>query len=548
MAVKFKFPYYINLLAGPLLLLFTLFNPPLFSEMSQTAWLICGLTAWMALWWITEPVPIPVTALLPIAVVPLLGIDSVGKVTAPYAHPLIFLFLGGFILSIAMERWQLHKRIALLTMLLVGTKPSQQIGGMMLVTAFLSMWMSNTATAVMMLPIGLSIIAMQQEQGMANDNFAKAILLAIAYAASIGGIATLIGTPPNALLAAYLERSYQLQLSFADWMLLGVPLASVLLVLTWLWLTRFQFKLDGAVQADSRQIYRQKLAELGPMQNAEKLVLMVFLAAAFCWTLAKKITEFTGIPMNDTVTAVCVALLLFILPVSLKSGQRVLVWHFYWVNDRFVAGNAQGKLHGALGRLRGWGDDGAQVLLCLRNIEPRRGKWTLPAGFMELGETTAEGAQRETIEEAGASIETTADSITLDMQGKRPKAVSLTTAPYPAFPTDMQAQFMALNCVADGVGVINETIFENRFMHVNELLRLGADIRVEGHTAIVRGVEKLGGAPVMATDLRASASLILAGLVAEGETTIDRIYHLDRGYENIEEKLGGLGAQIRRVS
>ncbi|RBG69033.1 UDP-N-acetylglucosamine 1-carboxyvinyltransferase, partial [Xanthomonas oryzae pv. oryzae] len=140
------------------------------------------------------------------------------------------------------------------------------------------------------------------------------------------------------------------------------------------------------------------------------------------------------------------------------------------------------------------------------------------------------------------------DSITLDMQGKRPRAVSLTTAPYPAFPTDMQAQFMALNCVADGVGVINETIFENRFMHVNELLRLGADIQVEGHTAIVRGAARLSGAPVMATDLRASASLILAGLVADGDTTIDRIYHLDRGYENIEEKLGALGATIQRTA
>lgn len=134
------------------------------------------------------------------------------------------------------------------------------------------------------------------------------------------------------------------------------------------------------------------------------------------------------------------------------------------------------------------------------------------------------------------------------MHGKRPRAVNLTTAPYPAFPTDMQAQFMALNCVAEGVGVINETIFENRFMHVNELLRLGADIQVEGHTAIVRGAERLSGAPVMATDLRASASLILAGLVADGDTTIDRIYHLDRGYENIEEKLGALGATIRRIA
>ncbi|WP_024868192.1 UDP-N-acetylglucosamine 1-carboxyvinyltransferase [Pseudoxanthomonas suwonensis] len=178
----------------------------------------------------------------------------------------------------------------------------------------------------------------------------------------------------------------------------------------------------------------------------------------------------------------------------------------------------------------------------------------LVAAAMTGGRVTALNARADTLDavlvklaEAGAGITTTADSITLDMHGRQPKAVSLTTAPYPAFPTDMQAQFMALNCIADGVGVISETIFENRFMHVNELLRLGADIRVDGHTAIVRGVPQLSGAPVMATDLRASASLVLAGLVASGDTTIDRIYHLDRGYENIEEKLGALGARIRRI-
>ena len=178
----------------------------------------------------------------------------------------------------------------------------------------------------------------------------------------------------------------------------------------------------------------------------------------------------------------------------------------------------------------------------------------LVAAAMTGGRVTARNARPDTLDavllklaEAGAEVTTTADSITVDMGGRRPRAVSLTTAPYPAFPTDMQAQFMALNCVADGVGVISETIFENRFMHVNELLRLGADIQVDGHTAIVRGVERLSGAPAMATDLRASASLILAGLVAQGDTTIDRIYHLDRGYENIEQKLGALGARIRRI-
>jgi UDP-N-acetylglucosamine 1-carboxyvinyltransferase len=178
----------------------------------------------------------------------------------------------------------------------------------------------------------------------------------------------------------------------------------------------------------------------------------------------------------------------------------------------------------------------------------------LIAAAMTGGRVTTRRARADTLDavldklrEAGAELDCSDDRITLDMHGRRPKAVNLTTAPHPAFPTDMQAQFMAMNCIADGVGVINETIFENRFMHVQELQRLGADIRVEGHTAIVRGVPRLSGAPVMATDLRASASLILAGLVADGETTIDRIYHLDRGYENIEEKLSGLGAKIKRV-
>ena len=151
------------------------------------------------------------------------------------------------------------------------------------------------------------------------------------------------------------------------------------------------------------------------------------------------------------------------------------------------------------------------------------------------------------LSEAGGHISTGADWVQLDMRGSRPQAVSLTTAPYPAFPTDMQAQFTALNAIAEGTGIITETVFENRFMHVQELRRLGADIQLKGNTAIIRGVPRLTGAPIMATDLRASASLVLAGLVADGQTQIDRVYHIDRGYENIEEKLGQLGARIRRV-
>jgi UDP-N-acetylglucosamine 1-carboxyvinyltransferase len=178
----------------------------------------------------------------------------------------------------------------------------------------------------------------------------------------------------------------------------------------------------------------------------------------------------------------------------------------------------------------------------------------LVAGAISGGRVLLKRARPKTLdavlqklEDTGAHLNVTEDSIELDMRGNRPKAVSVTTAPYPAFPTDMQAQFTALNSVAEGVGMVTETVFENRFMHVQELRRLGADIRLHGNTAVITGIKQMTGAPLMATDLRASASLVLAGLAAEGETTIDRVYHIDRGYECIEEKLGALGARIRRL-
>jgi UDP-N-acetylglucosamine 1-carboxyvinyltransferase len=178
----------------------------------------------------------------------------------------------------------------------------------------------------------------------------------------------------------------------------------------------------------------------------------------------------------------------------------------------------------------------------------------LVAGAITGGRVLAKRARPKTLEavlqkleESGAEINTSEDSIEINMHGRRPRAVDITTAPYPAFPTDMQAQFSALNSIAEGVGTITENVFENRFMHVHELERLGADIRLEGKTAVIKGVDQMSGAPLMATDLRASACLVLAGLVAKGDTTVDRIYHIDRGYECIEEKLGSLGAKIRRL-
>lgn len=310
------------LLCGPLLLLFTALLPPPAAQMTQAAWMVTGLMAWMVLWWISEVVPIPVTSLLPMIFIPLLGIDKLDAATSPYAHPLIFLFFGGFFLSIAMEKTNLHQRIALKALSLVGTSPGAQIAALMGVTAFLSMWMSNTATAVMMLPIGLSIIAMANAS--TQDQFGKAVLLSIAYSASIGGIATLIGTPPNALLAAYLSKSYGIQISFADWMILGVPLALTMLIFCWLWLTNIHFRMpntEASLSATPAQ-----LNALGLMSRSQKLVLLVFVLAAFSWISQQWLVKWTGLPISDTVIALCAAALLFLLPGEKGSGTALLEW------------------------------------------------------------------------------------------------------------------------------------------------------------------------------------------------------------------------------
>ena len=256
---------WIGRILGPLLLLLCLVTEPP-AGLSETAWATIGLALLMATWWSTEAIPIPATSLLPILLIPALGIDSLNAATAPYANPTIYLFLGGFILGLAMERWNLHKRIALMTLLAMGSKPSRQIAGFMMATAFLSMWVSNTATTIMMLPIGLSVITMLTGENKTSETdrerFATALLLAIAYAASLGGIATLIGTPPNALLAAFLADNYDVQIGFGQWMLLGVPVSAMMLIFTWWWLTRGGFNLSGH---DSTQLIRSELAELGPL-------------------------------------------------------------------------------------------------------------------------------------------------------------------------------------------------------------------------------------------------------------------------------------------
>ena len=314
----------IGLLLGAAFLLATLvLSPP--QGMAPEAWSALGLMLLMATWWSTEAIPIPATALLPIVLVPALGLGSISQATTPYANPIIFLFLGGFTLGLAMQRWNLHRRIALATLRAMGSRPRRQIAGFMIATAFLSMWVSNTATAIMMLPIGLSVIGMTRDDNRDGvRRYATALLLAIAYAASIGGIATLIGTPPNALLAAYLSEEQGVAVGFAQWMLLGVPVAGIMLALAWWWLTRKDFGLAG--HTDSGDLIRRELAELGPFSKAEAWVAGVFLVTAMAWILRPFLSAHLAPWLSDTGIAIAAAIAMFLIPVDVRKRQFLLDW------------------------------------------------------------------------------------------------------------------------------------------------------------------------------------------------------------------------------
>ncbi|SDR98362.1 solute carrier family 13 (sodium-dependent dicarboxylate transporter), member 2/3/5 [Halopseudomonas litoralis] len=309
----------IGLLIGAALLAMTILIPAP-AGMSEAAWKAGGLMMLLAAWWATEAIPIPATSLVPIVLIPALGLGSVGQATAPYANPTIFLFMGGFVLGLAMQRWNLHKRIALMTLLAVGTKPSHQIGGFMIATAFLSMWVSNTATAIMMLPIGLSVVSMfENEDPAAVRKYATALLLAIAYAASLGGVGTIIGTPPNALLVAYLADNHDIHIGFGQWMLIGVPISILMLATVWLFLARKDFGLSA--DNNSRELLQKQLNDLGSMSRGEKRVGIVFLLTAAAWIFQPLISESLIPWLNDTIIAIASAIIMFLIPVDREKGN-----------------------------------------------------------------------------------------------------------------------------------------------------------------------------------------------------------------------------------
>jgi len=295
--------------------------------LSVAGWRTAAITVLMGVWWITEAIPIPVTALLPIFLLPLLDVGTISQATTPYANPLIFLFLGGFVIAAAMERWNLHRRIALNIVGMVGINPRSIVLGFMVASAFLSMWVSNTATALMMLPIALSVLNLVEDQKRDEQrlNFEIVLVLSIAYACNIGGMGTLIGTPPNALLAGYMSENYGVDVGLLQWMLVGVPLMLISLPALYYLLVNVIYPIRIRELPGGRELIEKQLAKLGDISNAEKKVAAVFVLAAVFWVSRPMLGQWIS-GLTDTGIAIGAALLLFVMPVDLSRGQFVLEW------------------------------------------------------------------------------------------------------------------------------------------------------------------------------------------------------------------------------
>ncbi len=288
---------------------------------------VFAVTVWMAIWWITEAVPMSVTALLPVTVFPILGVLPLSTAAEPYAHPLIFLFFAGFLVSIALQKWSLHRRFAISLLRRVGDNPTRVVGGFMLATACLSMWLSNTAATIMMLPIALSIIGRHQT----DRGFEKCLLLSLAYSASIGGMATIVGTPPNLYVASYFNDILGVQIGFVDWMMIGVPCVSLLLPLAWWYLTRIHFSLPPRIKSDAGALSGDGLvwSELQRGGRATLLVfgLLVCVWMARPWLVDIRILGFAPLSnLTDTSVALVAAVALFLIPVDLSRRKFVLDW------------------------------------------------------------------------------------------------------------------------------------------------------------------------------------------------------------------------------
>ncbi len=296
--------------------------------MPAAAWATAGVAALMAIWWISETMPIPATALLPLVLLPLSGLAEIKAAAAPYANPIVFLFLGGFLIALTMERWEVHRRIAFGLIGVLGLRPGRIVGGFLLTAAALSMWVSNTATALMMLPIAISVLALlppDRAHEPTQKAFRVALMLAVAFGATTGGMGTLIGTPPNALLAGFMDRTYGVTIGFGQWMLIGVPVVVLTLPLVYVVLTRVVFKLSKEPLAGVADLIVTERQRLGRLSGAEAIVIVVFALTASAW-VARPVLE-TYLPgISDTSIAMAGALVLFVIPVPGEKGRFLLTW------------------------------------------------------------------------------------------------------------------------------------------------------------------------------------------------------------------------------
>ncbi|MGC1204834.1 MAG: DASS family sodium-coupled anion symporter [Flavobacteriaceae bacterium] len=320
----------IGLFLGPILFIIVQYLP--FEIISEKADTVIATALWMVFWWITEAVSISVTSLLPLLLFPLFKVMPIADVGANYGSPIVFLFFGGFILALALEKVNLHKRIALNIIKKTGTTPNKVILGFMIATAFMSMWISNTASTVVMLPIAMSVIKLLIDDAdgftKKDQNFALSVMLGIAFSANAGGIATVIGTPPNSVLIGILENEYNIEISFFKWMLIGLPFSIILITIIYFVLVKWMFPNNGLVFNASKNVINDELKKLGAMSGKEKQVLITFGVIVFLWIFRSLINSLIpALGLTDTMISILGALALFTIPFNLKKGDFILKWN-----------------------------------------------------------------------------------------------------------------------------------------------------------------------------------------------------------------------------
>ena len=316
---------------GPAVVIFMLIIGPQ-GSLEPAAWRTAALGLWMAIWWATEATPVGVTAFIPLIFFAPFGITTLEKAATPYANPILYLYLGGFLIALAMQHWNLHKRIALALLTVSATNGRSLIGGFMLTAALLSMWMTNTSTTMMLLPIVISVIAVigdtvKDVGERERRNFEIGLLLGVAYGATIGGVATLVGTPPNAFLAAFLNENYGVEVSFARWMMVGVPISIVFLPLAWFTLTRIVYPISFETSHETRDLLHTMRKELGKASAAERRIGIVFACVVFGWMTRPWLASWLPIEgVSDPAIVMTAAFLLFLLPSAGRNSARILNW------------------------------------------------------------------------------------------------------------------------------------------------------------------------------------------------------------------------------